>query len=325
MKKKKITLLMGYSLICALIGGELVSRFVLGLGDPPLSVAHPSIEYMFKPSSEYHRFGNYYRTNDYGMRSDDFTQKREKNEVRILVLGDSVPNGGNLTDQSELATELIKESLRGDLTIPVYVGNISAGTWSPPNILAYVDEFGTFDADVAIVILNKGDIFDFPTFKELNPNTHPTRKPRSALVELFSRYVTPRVVGFFSSPPSKKGQGEVTEAMGESCTAELSELMAVFSSRSIPIYLIYHPSEDEILPNGSFEPKGSYPALKEFTEEKGVILYSFAGIYGESVRAGTYPFRDHYHPNATGQKLMAEYMLSLLGKDGLTSRWSQRR
>ena len=325
MKKKKVTLLIGCGLMFALLIGELVSRFVLGLGDPPLSVTHPSIEYMFKPSSEFHRFGNHFRTNDYGMRSDDFSQKREKSEVRLLVLGDSVPNGGNLTDQSQLATELIKESIRDDIPVPVYVGNISAGTWSPPNLLAYVKEFGTFDADVAIVILNKGDMFDFPTFGKLNPNTHPTRKPLSALGELFSRYVAPRVVGLLPSSSSKKEQDEATETKRASCTAELSELMAVFSNKSIPVYLVYHPSEDEILPDGSFQAKGGYPRLKEFVEEKDVNLYSLAGSYGESIQAGEYPFRDHYHPNAIGQKLMAEYILNLLGNEGLTSRWSQRR
>ena len=45
-------------LVVLLIGAELGARYVLGLGDPPLSVADSQIEYMFAPSRTYRRFGN---------------------------------------------------------------------------------------------------------------------------------------------------------------------------------------------------------------------------------------------------------------------------
>jgi len=321
MNKKKIALLSCACLIAALTVGEFVSRFVLGLGDPPLSVTHPTIEYMFKPSSEFHRFGNYFRTNEYGMRSGEFPKEREKNEIKILVLGDSVPNGGNLTDQNELATEILKENVRSLVSVPVQVGNISAGTWSPPNLLAYVEEFGTFDADVAVIILNKGDMFDFPTYAALNPKTHPTDKPISAFGELLSRYLAPRVLALLPSLGESAVQATPTDTERKNCTPELSELMELFTEEYIPVYLIYHPSEDEISPDGSFTPKGGYPVISEFS--KGT-LHSFASIYGESVRNGDYPYRDHYHPNTIGQKLMAEYLLNLFEQEGLITTWKER-
>lgn len=57
-------------LAISLVGGEVVARFVLGLGDPPLSVAHPTIEYLLKPNQVVHRFGNRYLVNQYGMQSE---------------------------------------------------------------------------------------------------------------------------------------------------------------------------------------------------------------------------------------------------------------
>lgn len=321
MKKKKIALLACAGLIAALTAGEVVSRFVLGLGDPPLSVTHPTIEYMFKPSSSFHRFGNYFRTNEYSMRSDDFSKERETNEIRILVLGDSVPNGGNLTDQTELATEILKENVESLVSVPVHVGNISAGTWSPPNLLAYVKEFGTFDADVAVIILNKGDMFDFPTFEALSPNTHPTDKPISAFGELLFRYLAPRVLALLPSSGESDVQATPTNTERKNCTPELSELMDLFTEESIPVYLIYHPSEDEISPDGSFTPKGGYPVISEFSEG---THHSFADIYGESVRNGEYPFRDHYHPNTIGQRLMAEYLFNLFEQEGLITTWKEQ-
>lgn len=326
MKIKKITIVGLCVLIVAVGVGELVSRFVLGLGDPPLSVTHPTIEYMFAPSSEYHRFGNYFKTNSYGMRADEFSQHRENNEVRIIVLGDSVPNGGNLTDQSELATELIKKNLKELISVPVIVGNVSAGTWSPPNLLAYVEEFGTFGADAAVIILNKGDMFDFPTFKKLNPNTHPTEKPLFALWELFSRYITPRLIKSFSSTVDVSLEvKENSVGNKRSCVPELLSLMEEFTQKSIPVFLVYHPADDEILPDGSFDPKGGYSEIKDFTNIENIRLYSLASSYGNYVEGGESPFRDNYHPNPTGQGLIAEYILGILRENGLTSRWSQRR
>lgn len=256
------------------------------------------------------------------MRSDDLTKEREKNEIRILVLGDSVPNGGNLTDQSELATEILKENIQSIASVPVHVGNISAGSWSPPNLLAYVDEFGTFGADAAVIVLNKGDMFDFPTFEELNPNTHPTKKPALALGELISRYLVPRITRLL---PAENKESSREEELRKDCTPELLELVKKFTEEDTHVYLIYHPSEDEILDDGSFEPKGGHQAIVDFAKNQELSLHTFADAYGRSVREGVYPFRDHYHPNQIGQELMAAEILELFEQDGLTRRWSQRR
>src|SRR3954462_12635056 len=59
-------------LLAMLIGGEVFARFYLGLGDPPLLMSYPQIEYLFKPNGTYRRFGNHIHYNAYSMRSDDF-------------------------------------------------------------------------------------------------------------------------------------------------------------------------------------------------------------------------------------------------------------
>jgi len=40
---------------------------------------------------------------------------------------------------------------------PVVVGNASAKSWGPPNELAYLQHFGTLDADVVILELSSHD------------------------------------------------------------------------------------------------------------------------------------------------------------------------
>ena len=45
-------------LLVLLVAAELFLRIHYGLGDPPLSIADPQIEYLFAPSQEVRRLGN---------------------------------------------------------------------------------------------------------------------------------------------------------------------------------------------------------------------------------------------------------------------------
>ncbi|PQV64995.1 hypothetical protein B1R32_1021 [Abditibacterium utsteinense] len=147
---------LGIVAVC-LIAGEVVARTKLGLGDPPIYVADPQIEYMIKPGV-YHRFGNLVSFNRYSMRADEFPQhKVDKRELRVMVIGDSIVYGGAQLDQSQIAVSLLEKDLTAKLHRPVTVGNISAGSWGPPNQLAYVKRFGLFDAD-AVVIVGSGQV-----------------------------------------------------------------------------------------------------------------------------------------------------------------------
>jgi hypothetical protein len=116
---------------------ELICRYWLGLGDPPLTIRDSKIEYMFAPDSCYVRFGNRVCYNHWSMRSPS------SDKFDLLVLGDSVVNGGSLSDQDHIATEMIAKHYH------LQVGNVSAGSWGPPNLLAYVNRFGWFQAPIA--------------------------------------------------------------------------------------------------------------------------------------------------------------------------------
>ena len=65
--KKAIVALAAVCLLA--VGGEWFARSVLGLGDPPLSITHPRIEYLYVPNQDVQRFGKRFLVNDYSMRS----------------------------------------------------------------------------------------------------------------------------------------------------------------------------------------------------------------------------------------------------------------
>src|SRR3954463_15217436 len=108
-KKIGVTLV---ALLVVLAALEMFCRFFLGLGDPPLSRPDPEMEYMFVGPRTYHRFGNSIVYNSFSMRSREFDARRkDPDELRIMVCGDSVINGGALTDQKNIVTERLERHL----------------------------------------------------------------------------------------------------------------------------------------------------------------------------------------------------------------------
>jgi hypothetical protein len=160
--------------VVGLISSELFLRAQYGLGDPPRMMDDPLTEYRYAPDGHYRRRGNAIDINQYSMRSDAFPAKKTTaNERRVLVIGDSIVNGGAQSDQRQLATSILQVELRQRLNVPCVVGNVSAGSWGPQNMLGYVRRFGLLDADAVVIVVSSHDAFDqvttFPSAEHIQP------------------------------------------------------------------------------------------------------------------------------------------------------------
>jgi hypothetical protein len=306
------------SLLVVLIliaGGELGARYILGLGHPPLSEPHPTIEYLFKPNQDVYRFGHHFATNRYSMRSADFPpRKSAPGELRIMVYGDSVINGGNLTDQSRLATSLVQQDLQQELHRPVIVGNISAGSWGPPNQLAYLRQFGVLDADIVVLVLSSSDYDDAPTFEPLNPLTHPTEAPVSALWEGIVRYL-PRYFG--AKAVNEAGQVPDAAALPNKRDIEVSLdavrdfLLEVRRQGARPLVL-QHWTETEL---HNQQPIAGYVEIRGVVTENNTPIAEDGPRLRARLAAGVNPFRDDIHPNEAGQRVLADLLLEELHRN----------
>jgi hypothetical protein len=294
---------------------ELFARFYLGLGDPGLLQTHPTIEYYFKPNQAAHPFGNLFKTNRYGMRSDDFPpRKTDPAELRVLVFGDSVVNGGNLTDHSRLATTLLQQRLARELHRPVMVGNISAGSWGPPNQLAYIGQFGFLDADVAIFVLSSSDASDAPTFEPLNPLTHPTVAPFSAAWEGVTRYL-PRYWDWRSAlepaPPPATPAMINPRDVAVSIAAE-REFLYQAHAAGLTAMVVQHWEATEL---GSQQPEFGHDEIRAAADAAAVPVYQDAGILRQYIARGLNPYRDNIHLNDNGQRAYADLLFDMLKRD----------
>ncbi len=295
------------AVVSLVVSGEMVARWGLGLGDPPLLVVDPTIEYRFRPSSTWHRFGRVVSYNAFSMRSEPFPEhKATPDEFRVMVVGDSVVNGGALTDQSELATTLLEGLLEVALERPVVVGNISAGSWGPPNQLAYLERFGLFDADVVVFVVSSHDYADVPTFELAGKHRNfPTRKPWTALGELLYRYV-PRyleagwrwVRGTLGYPVSLPVYPE--SAIRQALDA-FDQCLVLARSAGARVIVAQHLDVREF--SGAFMP--GHARLAEVARARGALIVQLGPAFVAAWKAGLDPYRDNIHLTAEGQRLLA--------------------
>ncbi|WP_141698804.1 hypothetical protein [Candidatus Marithrix sp. Canyon 246] len=289
---------------------ELFARFVLGLGDPAISIEHSSIEYMFKPNQDVKRFGNRILINQYGMRSNHFDKiKKQASELRVMVYGDSVINGGNLTDHSQLATSLLQQELSKQIEIPVIVGNISAGSWGPINILAHSKEFGFFNADIVILVLSSHDYADIPTFLPLNPNTHPTNKPIFAVWEGITRYL-PKYLPLIYNNETHPVQASLTKQTAiDSSLQALRKMILNAKTTEAKVMLLLHWTKQEL---ESGLPNEGHGAIRGILSNLQIPIYQDSQLFQKNINKGQNPYRDNIHPNVLGQQILSSIMMKMI-------------
>ena len=278
---------------------ELYARFWLGLGDPPLSEGAPDIDYIFKPNQRCSRFGNAVNYNNLSMRMDEDIVKGDSRR-RVFVIGDSVINGGSLTDQSELATALLQREL------PKFqVCNVSAGSWGPGNYAAYFRRHPWLvrEDDIMVVEMASHDIWEDDPKRGagqiVGTESFPDRRPFCALWEGWTRYLRPRLFRAKRCAPKKI---DAVPAMGreELEAFNFHELEWLYLLPAKRKFLLFFRSRAEASAHASgkvFSPE-SLSCM-----EKLIVHAKAHGV--EVVQAdldATTDFRDTIHPNAAGQK-----------------------
>lgn len=291
-------LIVAASFFALLALAEVYARFVIGLGDPPLWIEDREIEYLPQPSKSYRRFGNRISYNAYSMRSRDFPRsKSDPAEVRVLVVGDSIVQGGSNTDQDALATTLLEKRLSDALGRPVVVGNISAASWGPPNFLAYLKRFGLLEADVVAIVVNSEDYADAPTFDPLDAR-RPQHKPRLALQDLYERYIAKRIVR------SIQASRVISPLELKECLDALREVIRMARASGASVVLAQYLKRSEL----ESKPEIGYHEIARVAKELGIEPVQLGEAFARALEAGSDPYRDGNHPNDRGQQIIAEWL-----------------
>lgn len=307
MKKKHLIGILVALVLALLAGAEIYARKGLGLGDPPLSVADPEIEYLFAPNQDCLRFGNRIRYNDKSLRNDYPTSVLTNGENCVLMLGDSVLNGGALTDQAKLATTLAEKELRAQGR-PFRILNCSAGSWGPVNCAEYVRKYGNFGAQSVYMVLNPGDLWDVPDHTPIvGTRSFPDKKPWLAVWELVYRYILPRLEDFIrertSRLVSKEGlvRGGMSKDAAEAASLEaIGYCLGQAPDRGIVYSRLKGDWASPVLSEGEIK-------LRDFCKKNGYGFHLLQLDPQTDYREG-----DCIHLNENGQRKLAGLLVRLL-------------
>ena len=236
---------------------EVLLRVLLGFGNPLIYMADAECGYLLVPDQRVRRLGNRIVINQYSMRSRSIAPLPEPETLRVLLLGDSVANGGWWTDQTDTISEIMARQLR--LQLPnlatnaqlhskvkdsdCEVLNASANSSRPRNQLAYAQRFGLFGAKVLVLLLNTDDLFGSAPSAAVvgRDQSYPDRKPRLAIVELLGRYVLPAVPGGDKAAPAP----ESGDLVG--CNLEaIRKIQTIAESANVQFLLAMTPKRHEL-------------------------------------------------------------------------------
>jgi lysophospholipase L1-like esterase len=275
--------------------GEAAGRYY-GLHSAPLYVASKEYEYIHAPNQKRTIYGNSFQTNEFSMRSRTFSRA---DTITVLMIGDSVINGGNLTDQDSLASTILEKALSTYFKLNIRVLNISSTTWGPDNGAAYVAKHGLFNADLICLVVSSHDAYDNMTHVPIvgiSPD-HPSKQNLLAWTSMLRKglhQITSRLqpeedpIVFKPTPPIE----------AESFNTGFAYFSNLRDHSSLPLLVYLHSTQMEIA-EGKLMYQGQQ--IVKFCERNHIPLIM---ELEKGITEGYY--RDYIHFNQRGQKFLAD-------------------
>ncbi|MDA0867051.1 MAG: SGNH/GDSL hydrolase family protein, partial [Cyanobacteria bacterium] len=295
---KLVGLILGL-LLLLFLASEALLRLVFGFGTPPLYVADSEVGYRLAPNQSIRRFGNRIVINQYSMRGPAILPQRSPQGLRVLLIGDSIANGGWWTDQPHILSLQMQDQLE-EMDWPtansVEVLNASANSWGPRNELAYLRKFGTFEAQVVVLLINTDDLFaTAPTALPVGrTRNYPDVSPALAWIEVLNRFRKD-----LSFPELEAVQAEGGDRVGNNLAA-IQQIHQLVTTAGGQLILAMTPLLREVQPPGPRDYEWvARQRLTTFTSENAIPYIDFLDAF-QSRGEGKHLYRDHIHLSAEG-------------------------
>ena len=295
--------LIGGILIVGLIFLEVFLRLAFGFGDPLLYVSDRQIGYLLAPNQTVRRLGNRIQINEYSMRNSAIAATRPNLTLRVLMIGDSIVNGGWWTDQNDTLSETLAAYLNA-FKPSVEVLNASANSWSPRNELAYLQRFGLFQAQILVLVINTDDLFaTAPTSLAVgHDRNYPDRKPPLALAEVISRYLLP-------TPPMSDALKAVQAEGGDRVGIVLDAIRQIdhlTRQNKARFLLVMTPLLRELEQAPRDYELVARQRLSAFAQIESIQYIDFLTVFNAEIKTPKDVYHDHIHLNPIGNKWVSE-------------------
>ncbi|MEH1838051.1 MAG: SGNH/GDSL hydrolase family protein [Nostoc sp.] len=287
---------------------EIGLRSLFGFGNPLIYIGDEQVGYLLAPNQRTRRFGNRIEINEYSMRGSPIKKTSAPSGLRILLLGDSIANGGWWTDQTNTISMMMMRSLASSTNSnyqEVEVLNASANSWGPRNELAYLEKFGNFNAQAIVLLINTDDLFataptSLPIGRERN---YPNSKPPLALVEVWQRYIVKQQ----PIPEMKAVQNEPGDRVGINLEV-IGKIQALTRQSNSQFLLAMTPLLREIVEPGPRDYEIiARQRLNDYTKAQQINYIDFLPTFNSTTNPQAL-YHDHIHLNLEGNKFVSEVM-----------------
>ncbi len=298
----------GGLLISVFAAGELAGR-TLGLHTPILYQV-TSYGYRVAPDQDIRRFGHRVFINHQGLRNEPIALLPAAGTLRILCIGDSITNGGAITDQDDTYPYQLQRLL-GAGGRKVEVINASAPGWAIANEAGWLRENGVLGAQAVVLTIGTLDLFqEFagPETVDGHPS-FPSHAPGLALEDLVTHYLVPRILRRLVADPGTRLSVQSVQGARENIGQLLDMAELAHRSGATPTVLFIEQP-------GKFELSDPYTAsakamLFDALKQHQIV---FANSRDPVERAGgAHLFRDGLHPNIEGNRIVARVAAGMLG------------
>ena len=324
---------------------ELGLRATVGFGNPSIYIPDEQIGYLLAPNQQTQRFGNRIDINSYSMRSAPIDPTPSASTSRVLMLGDSIVNGGWWTDQTDTLSALLSRQLQARLNRAksepvagaddskgadndksandeaairpslqqVEVLNASANSWGPRNELAYLEKFGHFDAQTIVLVINTDDLFAAaPSMAKVGRGNYPDRKPPFALAEVFNRYLLPVLPWSKTAnlPAPEKEPGDPVDRN----LAAIQRMAQIAHQADAQFLLAMTPLLRELGDPGPRDyERQARQKLTQFAQAKAITYIDFLPLFN---RAESFKdlYRDHIHLSPQGNQQVSQTICSAISR-----------
>ncbi len=295
--KIKIALIV---LVLMVIGTEVFLRFYFGFCDTVLMREDAHYEYIPQANQQRFRFRNHIVYNSLSMRSEEV----DTGAVKILGFGDSIINGGVLTDQESLATTILTDTLSKIRNARVQFLNIAAGSWGPDNCYEYLKQHGDFKSKHIYLFVSSHDAYDNMDFQKIVgvSESFPDKQYPLALMELLDRYLLPRLGFTNGNDGNDVGSLGIDKKQNDSKFNPGFESFLNYTSSNQIAFTIYLHAEFSELEAGKYNEQGM--EIISFAEKNNIQVIKELDSHFE---AGDY--RDFIHLNESGQRKLASLIL----------------
>jgi len=297
-------------LLISVLTAEFLLKLIWGFGNPLIYIADDEIGYLLAPNQMTKRNGNLIKINKYSMRSEQINSSKTAQDLRLLLLGDSIANGGWWTDQDKTISSLLEQFLiKKNLGFnQVEVLNASANSWGVRNQLAYLQKYGTFSIDILILLLNTDDLFSSAP-SPLNVGrslSYPDKKPTFALQEFFKKVLPSPTHPDLKNLPQEKG--DIVQLNLDA----LVKINDVTHKNKINFIVALTPLKREVLPPYSKDYElRARERLKNIIEEYDIEYIDFLPFFKEENNPESL-YHDHIHLNGKGNDFVTKNIASTI-------------